>query len=117
GSPFYPTWVEQAEDDLQAMREAIAARDFHALGALAEHSCLKMHALMLSCRPALIYWNAATLATMHTIRELRANGVPVYFTIDAGPQVKALCLPEARDTVTRALTNISGVERVLPTAL
>lgn len=116
-SPFYPLWVEQAEDDLQAMREAIDARDFHALGELAEYSCLKMHALMLSNRPALIYWHAATLAAMRAIREMRANGVPVYFTIDAGPQVKALCLPEARDTVTRTLTNIAGVERVLPTRL
>lgn len=116
-SPFYPVWVEQAETDLQAMRTAIDARDFHALGTLAEHSCLKMHALMLSNHRGLIYWNAATVAAMHVIRDLRAGGVPVYFTIDAGPQIKALCLPEARDTVTRALAATPGVERVLPTGL
>ena len=27
--------------------------------------------------------------------ELRSDGTPVFFTIDAGPQVKAVCLPEA----------------------
>lgn len=116
-SPFYPVWVAQAEDDLAAMREAIKTRDFHALGALAEHSCLKMHALMLSNQPALIYWNAATVAAMHAIRALRADGVPVYFTIDAGPQIKALCRPEARTAVAHALAAVDGVEYVLPTQL
>ena len=116
-SPFYPLWVEQAETDLQAMREAIAARDFHALGNLAEHNCLKMHALMLSNRPALVYWNPATVAAMQAIRALRSQGIAVYFTIDAGPQVKALCPPEASATVARTLANVPGVERVIPTRL
>lgn len=116
-SPFYPLWVENGETDLAAMREAIAARDFHALGALAEHSCLKMHALMLSSRPAMIYWNTGTVAAMHAIRDLRADGVPVYFTIDAGPQVKALCPPEYSDTVAESLNAVPGVEHVLPAGL
>lgn len=117
GSPFYPTWVDGAETDLAAMRSAIAQRDFHALGQLAEHSCLKMHALMLSAQPGLIYWNAATVAAMHAVRALRGDGVPVYFTIDAGPQVKALCPPEHADRVAGALAAVPGVESVLPTAL
>src|SRR5699024_7958609 len=116
-SPFYPRWVADAETDLAAMRHAIAQRDFHALGQLAEHSCLKMHALMLSTQPGLIYWNAATVAAMHAVRALRADGVPVYFTIDAGPQVKALCPPRYSDRVAAALTAVAGVESVLPTML
>ena len=32
------------------------------------------------------------------VRRLRAGGVPVFFTIDAGPQVKAVCAPGARAT-------------------
>lgn len=116
-SSFYPTWVAQAETDLQAMRDAIATRDFHALGALAEHSCLKMHALMLSGDPGLLYWNPATVAAMQAIRGLRQQGVPVYFTIDAGPQVKALCPPAASATVARTLASVAGVERVIPTSL
>ena len=116
-SPFYADWVSAADADLDAMRAAIAGRDFHALGALAEHSCLKMHALMLSSKPALIYWNAATITVMHTLRALRADGVPVYFTIDAGPQVKALCPPAHSKTVTEALAAVPGVQSVWPTGL
>ena len=82
-SPFYPAWLAGAEEDLTGMRDAIAIRDLQRLGELAEHSCLKLHALMLSTRPALLYWNAATVASMHAILDLRASGIPVYFTIDA----------------------------------
>lgn len=108
-SDFYQAWVDHAEPDLAAMREAIAARDFEAMGELAEHSCLKLHGLMLSTRPGQIYWNAATVAAMHAVRALRADGVPVYFTIDAGPQVKALCPPAHAETVAAALEHVPGV--------
>jgi diphosphomevalonate decarboxylase len=33
----------------------------------------------------------------------------VFFTIDAGPQVKAVCLPESLDTVAEELAAIPGV--------
>jgi diphosphomevalonate decarboxylase len=116
-SPFYPAWVETAETDLAAMRSAIAARDFDRVGELAEYSCLKLHALMLSTRPALLYWNAATVAAIHTVRELRDGGIPVYFTIDAGPQLKALCLPENAAQVADALGRVPGVRQTRTSAL
>lgn len=108
-SPFYPAWVASSGEGLDRMRAAILAHDLEAVGELAEHSCLCLHSLMLTTRPALIYWNAATVAAIHTVRELRAGGLPVYFTIDAGPQVKALCRPEDAPAVAAALGGVSGV--------
>ena len=108
-SDYYDAWVSHAENDLAAMREAIGGRDFEALGALAEMSCLKLHGLMLSTRPGLLYWNPATVAAMQAVRALRSEGVPVYFTIDAGPQVKAICEPEHAATVEQALAAVPGV--------
>jgi diphosphomevalonate decarboxylase len=116
-SPFYPAWVDTGDVDLTAMRLAIARRDFEQLGQLAEYSCLKMHGLMMSTRPALLYWNAGTVAAMHAVFELRASGIPVYFTIDAGPQVKALCLPEHAHTVAHALGQVVGVHETRISAL
>jgi diphosphomevalonate decarboxylase len=116
-SPFYPAWVETAENDLAGMRTAIAARDFARVGELAEYSCLKLHALMMSTRPALLYWNSATMAALHAVRELRAGGIPVYFTIDAGPQLKALCLPEHAGAVADALRTVPGVHETRVSAL
>lgn len=116
-SPYYPAWVESTHADYAAALGVIAQRDFEALAELAEHSCLKMHGLMLATRPGLLYWNAATLACLHAVRDLRAGGIPVFFTVDAGPQVKAICLPGSAAAVHRMLEAVPGVRQVVTTGL
>jgi diphosphomevalonate decarboxylase len=124
-SPYYSGWVKSSEEDLAEARGAIAGRDFGALAEVSESSCLKMHAIMLSARPGLVYWNGATVeywngATVdciHRVRELRADGVPVFFTVDAGPQVKAVCAPDAFEEVAAELAEIDGVQEVLASGL
>jgi diphosphomevalonate decarboxylase len=76
-----------------------------------------MHAVMLATRPALVYWNGATVECIHCIRALQATGTGVFFTIDAGPQVKAVCLPGDAARVAEALRAVSGVEDVLVSGL
>ncbi|OQX89064.1 diphosphomevalonate decarboxylase [candidate division KSB1 bacterium 4484_87] len=116
-SPYYSEWVRTSEIDLTVCREAILNKDFSQLAEVAEYSCLKMHALAMSSQPGLIYWNGATVEVLHTIRELRRQGIPVFFTIDAGPQVKAICEPKYIETVKKNLEEIKGVKRVIHTPL
>ena len=116
-SPFYDRWVEQQDADIDEARMAIARHDIGRLGAVAEHSCLKMHSVMWGSRPPLVFWNATTLACMEKVRELQANGVGVFFTIDAGPQLKAICEPTDAAQVREVLESVSGVEQVLVTGL
>ena len=116
-SHFYHRWVEMAAVDFAAARDAVLARDFAALARASERSCLKMHAVMLSADPPLIYWRSATLAAIRLVRDLRRGGVPVFFTVDAGPQVKAVCQPGTSATVAEALATIPGVEDVLTSKL
>jgi diphosphomevalonate decarboxylase len=116
-SPYYAAWVAGQAADLEAARTAIRARDFTALAELAEHNCLKMHAAALSTRPPLVYWNGATVECLHAVQRLRAQGTPVFFTIDAGPQVKAVCEPAARSQVAATLRSVPGVQELLTSAL
>ncbi len=116
-SPFFSSWVASHPADLTRAREAIATRDFERLAEVTEASCLKMHALMMSARPGLLYWRGATLEIIHAIRELRREGVPVCFTIDAGPQVKAVCEAHVDARVMSALRSINGVQDVLTSGL
>ncbi|WP_293368353.1 diphosphomevalonate decarboxylase [Nevskia sp.] len=116
-SPYQRAWIDTQEADLAEARAAIVARDFERLADISEFSCLKMHALAMAAKPGLLYWNAATMAAMHAVRALRASGVPVFFTIDAGPQVKAICLPSAAVQVAAALREVPGVLKVLETGL
>ena len=116
-SPFYARWTEIAAADFAGARAAVAARDFERLGTIAEANCLAMHAVMSSARPALSYWTGATVDCMERVRELRAGGEHVFFTIDAGPQVKAICDPESVDRVRNALAQVPGVKDVVAVGL
>ena len=116
-SPFYPTWVADSEADYAHAETAVEQKDFATLAQLAEASCLKMHAVMQSSQPPLIYWNPATLACLERIQKMQETGVEVFFTIDAGPQVKAVCTAEFEAEVTRALADVAGVLRTLTVGL
>jgi diphosphomevalonate decarboxylase len=116
-SPFYKSWVAQQAGDLATARTAIADRDFAKLAAIAEHNCLKMHSIMWASRPPMVYWNAATMRCLQTIRGLQGRGLAVFLTIDAGPQVKAVCLPETTADVENALRETPGVTEIMTTGL
>ncbi|MCH9694004.1 MAG: diphosphomevalonate decarboxylase [Gammaproteobacteria bacterium] len=116
-SPFYDSWIDKQGVDLATAREAISARDFGALAMVSEHNCLKMHSVMWASRPPMVYWNSATMRCMQMVRALQADGCGVFFTIDAGPQVKAVCLPEDTAAVTSALESTEGVKQLMVTGL
>ncbi len=116
-SPFYSNWVEQQSADLDTAREAIQDRDFDKLARIAEHNCLKMHSIMWASRPPMVYWNAATMRCLETVRTLQAHDFGVFFTIDAGPQVKAVCLPEHAAEVVVRLRATDGVADIMVSGL
>jgi diphosphomevalonate decarboxylase len=116
-SPFYRSWVDHQPVDLAEARAAIGEKDFQRLAEVAEGSALAMHGLAMSARPGLLYFNATTMECLHRVRALRAEGVPVFFTVNAGPQVKAICEPEALATVRDALSAVSGVIDVVESGL
>ena len=65
-----------------------------------------------------LYWNGATVDCMQRIRALREDaGEQVFFTVDAGAQVKAVCTPDAAPRVAAALAELPGVAQVLSSRL
>ncbi len=116
-SPFYPSWVESSHQDMKVAKKAIEARDFGMLARVSEFSCLKMHGLAMSADPGLLYWNSASVACLQKIRDLQTSGVEVFFTMDAGPQVKAICTQQAVADVQAGLSQVSGVQSLLQTGL
>jgi len=90
-SPYYKRWVETSQADVEGAREAIAARDLHRLGEVMEASTFKMHATMHTSSPPLLYWHPGTVALLHEVQAMRADGLGAWSTMDAGPQVKVLC--------------------------
>ena len=116
-SPYFDAWITACTSDFPRVREAVLGRDFGRLAELSESSCLKMHALMMSGDPALIYWNDCTLRCIKAIRELREAGHNVFFTVDAGPQVKAVCEAPCVEQARNILAAEPGVRQTLVAGL
>jgi len=93
-SPLHRARVAYVADLNRRLLAALAERDFVALGEVAERDALLMHAVMMTSSPALLYWLPETVAMMRRVYRWREEGLPVYFTIDAGPNVHVLTLPE-----------------------
>jgi diphosphomevalonate decarboxylase len=108
-SPYYGAWVAHAPELYREIRAAVETRDLPALGAAMEQSALMMHASMLAARPAVIYFTPTTLAVMLRVRAVQSAGTPAFFTMDAGPHVKVLCLPEHAERVKAELESVPGV--------
>lgn len=111
--PYYDGWLRTIEDDLDKIRRGIREKDFSAVGLAAEENCLKMHALMMTTRPAIIYWLPATLEIMHNVMLWREEGLESYFTIDGGPQVKVMCLERDAKEVENRLRELQGIKRTV----
>ena len=106
-SPLYAAWPVLVERDLAEARAAIGARDLDRLGRTAEGNALAMHATMAAARPAVIYWTAATIGTLHNVFECRRNGIPVYATMDAGPNVKLIFESTHADAIRAAFPGVA----------
>ena len=91
-SSYYNDWLIESEARIPKMIEAIKKRDFHTVGMLAQEDCLGMHKAMQLSKPSINYWLPETLEVINKIKDLQQSGVNCYFTIDAGPNVKVICL-------------------------
>jgi diphosphomevalonate decarboxylase len=98
---------------LEACRTALLARDPAAMGPIIEEDALIMHAVMMTSHPPLYYWTAATMAIIQATQQWRAEGLPVYFTIDAGPNVHLICEAVHAEGVISEARKIPGVKDVL----
>lgn len=98
-SLLYKMWPEKVKEDLVAIKEALHTQDFQLLGKTAESNALAMHATMLSAWPPVNYCLPETVAMMHKIWQLRGEGLHIYFTQDAGPNLKLLFLEKDMGTV------------------
>ncbi len=98
---------------LDEVRSAIAARDLSRLGPAIERDALAMHAVMMTGTPSLLYWQPGTLEILHAVPCWRAEGIEVYFTIDAGPNVHLICEAATVDAVRERVAALPSVQQVL----
>lgn len=111
-SPYYSAWVSDAEAEVKNALTAIGAREFEALGAMAERNAWRMHATAFAASPPINYMLPSTLRIVEGLRQLRADGVAAYFTLDAGPNPVVLHLAKHESQVREWLAK-QGAETVV----
>ncbi len=107
---LYASWPEKVADDLLEVHAALETHDFERLGRAAESNALSMHATMLSAWPPVLYWLPDSVKAMHAVWAARERGAPVYFTMDAGPNLKLLFLESDRSIMEKEFPNMRIVE-------
>ena len=112
-SPLQAARVAGASERLEICRNAIITRDFDALAAVIELDSNLMHAVMMTSTPPLLYWQPTTIQVIQSVQNWRKSGIPVCYTIDAGPNVHVITLKEPSQEIISRLDQIEGVQRVL----
>jgi len=115
-SPLHTARVAAVPAMLDACTRALLARDLGAMGALIEQDAVMMHAVMMSSRPPLYYWTPETMAVIQAVQRWRADGISVYFTIDAGPNVHLICEAANAAQVQARARTLPGVLDILVSA-
>ena len=112
-SPLQDARVADAPGRIEICHNAILNKDFETFANIIEHDSDMMHSVMMTSNPPLMYWQSATVEIFHQVREWRASGLPVGYTVDAGANVHVICLGEYAKEVERRLREIPGVSNVL----
>ena len=108
-SSLYKVWPQQVQNDIAKMLKAIKKKDFELLGSTAEANALAMHECMRAATPPLNYFEPETEAIIKKVQALRKGGLPLYLTIDAGPNVKLLYLDKDKETIKTEFNNVRFV--------
>jgi len=109
-SVLYANWPRKVARDMVIFRQALQAKNFSLLAGTAESNALTMHATMLSCWPPICYFMPETIAAMQRVWQLRRDGLELYFTQDAGPNLKLIFTGKNKDKVVEAFPDLDVVK-------
>jgi diphosphomevalonate decarboxylase len=105
-SKLYKDWHKRVAKDLITAKKALQQKDFSLLGKTAEDNAIAMHATMADATPSISYTEEQTEAIQDKVRKCRKNGLEIYFTQDAGPNLKILFLSKDKDKIKQEFENI-----------
>lgn len=90
-NPYASIRYEQAGQNTVQIINAIKSGDLENFIQIVESEALTLHALMMSSTPSYMLMRPGTLTAIEKIRAFRHDtGIPITFTLDAGPNVHIL---------------------------
>jgi diphosphomevalonate decarboxylase len=104
-SPFYSGWKKIVERDMIELNKAIKLKRFDLFGESVERNSLAMHSTIAGCLKPKPYLNSASYKVIETIKNLRDKGTMVYWTADAGPNIKVITRTKDLDVILKTFKN------------
>ena len=90
-NPFAKVRFKQANANMADMISALRMGDLEKFGTITETEAMTLHALMMCSTPNFVLMNPSTIAMINKIKAFReGTKLPVYFTLDAGPNIHLL---------------------------
>jgi diphosphomevalonate decarboxylase len=87
-SPLFKSWPNKAEQDITHIIDAIKKKDFAQFGEILEENSNRMHEMMATSKPSLVYSNPKTKKVISKIKYCRETMLlPMFYTQDAGPNL------------------------------
>jgi len=111
-SHMFEARMAHIHEQIATMRHALRENDFEAAFELAEHDSLSLAATTMTGPAGWVYWEPETLSVFETVRTLREEGVPVYFSTDTGASVYVNTTAEYVDRVESEIADLGVGTRV-----
>jgi diphosphomevalonate decarboxylase len=91
GNIYAENRYKQARDNMSLLLPALKKGDWELFGRITESEAMTLHALMMTSSPPYILMQPNTLEAIQRIIEYRnTEKIPVYYTLDAGPNIHLL---------------------------
>jgi diphosphomevalonate decarboxylase len=90
----YNAWIVRVNYNLLDLKYAIYTKNFALLGEIVENNSVNFHKLLNFTKPSINYSSKESKMIKYTIKFIRSHGIKVYFTQDAGANIKILFLKE-----------------------
>ncbi len=109
--PYYRTRINRMAEKVQRCKELILAKDFLSFGTLCEEEAMDLHVIFMSA--GIIYLTPQSLELIKLVPQWRAEGLPVYFTLNTGQDVHLLCEKKDAKVVQDKLKGLDFVREVI----
>ncbi len=107
-SPLFQKRLQEIPERMNAVLEGLQKKDLSILGPAIEAEAMSMHQVMQTQVPPLQYFTDETKQLMKAVVDWRSGGVPVYYTIDAGPNVHLICEGNNEQTVVAKVKELNN---------
>ncbi|OGM20275.1 diphosphomevalonate decarboxylase [Candidatus Woesebacteria bacterium RIFCSPHIGHO2_01_FULL_38_9] len=112
-SPFFKSRISGMGSKIREIKKALKDKDFSKLGHIIEEEAINMHTVMMTSNPPLFYWLPETLETILSIQYWRSQGLEIYFTIDAGPNIHVICEGKSSEKVIKKLRSLRKIRNII----